>query len=170
MENFRLATKTDAPLLAGLREKVWKETYEGIYPQEMLDTFDRILHEKRFHSQITAPDTLVYIAEFDGTPIGYFSFGRPRKKEERPKDLALHSLYLLSSHQGKGIGKSIFHFIRKYGEDHQLTKLFSSCNAHNQSALAFYEKMGGKILFFDVGHENPAEDSIYLEFDIDIVL
>jgi len=46
MENFRLATKTDAPLLAGLREKVWKETYEGIYPQEMLDTFDRILHEK----------------------------------------------------------------------------------------------------------------------------
>ena len=39
MENFRRATKTDAPLLAGLREKVWKETYEGIYPQEMLDTF-----------------------------------------------------------------------------------------------------------------------------------
>jgi len=36
--------------------------------------------------------------------------------------------------------------------------------------LAFYEKMGGKILFSDVGHENPAEDSIYLEFDIDIEL
>ena len=63
--------------------------------RKCLILFDRILHEKRFHSQITAPDTLVYIAEFDGTPIGYFSFGRSRKKEERPKDLALHSLYLL---------------------------------------------------------------------------
>lgn len=167
MENFRCATKTDTPLLACLREKVWKETYEGIYPKEMLDSFDRIVHEKKFHSQITAPDTFVYIVEFDDTPIGYFSFGRPRKKEERPKDLVLHSLYLLSSHQGRGIGKGIFRFIRIYGEDHQLTKLYSSCNAHNHSALAFYQKMGGNILFSDVGHENPAEDSVYLEYDID---
>lgn len=170
MENFRRATKTDAPLLAGLREQVWKETYEGIYPEEMLRSFDRTLHEKKFHSQITAPDTLVYIVEFHGTPIGYFSFGRPPKKEERPKDLVLHSLYLLSSHQGRGIGKGIFRFIRKYGEDHQLTKLYCSCNAHNHSALAFYQKMGGKILFSDVGHENLAEDSVYLEYNIDLNL
>lgn len=167
MENFRRATENDAPLLACLREKVWKETYKDIYPQEMLDSFDRTQHEKRFHSQITAPDTLVYIVEFDGIPVGYFSFGRPRNKEARPKDLTLHSLYLQSSHQGRGIGKRIFRFIRKYGEDHGLTKLFCSCNAHNLGALAFYQKMGGKILFSDVGHENPSEDSIYLEFDID---
>ena len=85
MENFRCATKTDAPLLAGLREKVWKETYEGIYPKEMLDSFDRIVHEKKFHSQITAPDTFVYIVEFDDTPLGTFPLEDPENKKKGPR-------------------------------------------------------------------------------------
>lgn len=162
--NFRLAKEEDAPELAMLRKAVWNETYQGIYPQEMLDSFDLSLHENKFLQQITARDTYVYIMEAEAVPVGYFSFGRPLNLEKRPEDLVLHSLYLLQSQQGRGIARRVFTFLIGFAEKHQLIKLYNSCNAHNQNALGFYKNMGGKVLYADVGHEDPAEDSVYLEY------
>ncbi len=85
MENFRCATKTDTPLLACLREKVWKETYEGIYPKEMLDSFDRTLHEKSSTAKSLHRTPLCISWSLMIPPLGTSPLEDPENKKKGPR-------------------------------------------------------------------------------------
>ncbi len=57
-----------------------------------------------------------------------------------------HSAYIvagiLSGHQGKGIGKSLFAALDKWAESSGITRLELTVMKHNESAVSLYKKMG----------------------------
>lgn len=166
METFRISKKTDAKKLSILRQKVWEETYIGIYPDEMIFSYDFASHENKFLSQIESAETEVYIIEMNEEPIGYFSFGKPSRHKMNKNGLYLNSLYVLSKYQKFGIGSRVFMFLRQYCLDRGIECFYNSCNAYNTSAKNFYIKMSGKIIHEDSGHDEKVEDQIYFEYKV----
>lgn len=49
---IRIATKEDIKKLAVLRQKVWDETYRGIYSDDIIDNYDYEEAKKYFQSII----------------------------------------------------------------------------------------------------------------------
>ena len=39
---FVEATEEDVPSIIGLRQRIWSTTYRGIYPDSMIDEFERV--------------------------------------------------------------------------------------------------------------------------------
>jgi RimJ/RimL family protein N-acetyltransferase len=60
-----------------------------------------------------------------------------------------HSCYIalgvLKSHSGKGIGKSLFSHIFKWGDAHNISRYELTVMCHNEVAVGLYKKLGFEI-------------------------
>ncbi|MBO4563175.1 MAG: GNAT family N-acetyltransferase [Clostridia bacterium] len=156
---FVAAEADDARLISCLRQRVWSETYRGIYPDSAIDDFDYKTHEARDIARIEDPAFRVYVIYDGAAPVGYLYFA------DRGR-VHVQSLYLIKTCRRRGIGSAAFEMIRRYCRGKGYRTFTCNCNAHNSPALAFYAKMGGRETGRDVGHENMQEDQIGLEFDV----
>lgn len=156
---FRVGTEKDAPLTARLRREAWETTYRGIYPDEAFDNYSYSEKARRDAERFASPDFTGYIIELSGRPIGYL-FLRGGKRTY------VEALYLLKEYRGMGIGETAFGLIRERCREDGNEVFTCSCNAHNKPALGFYEHMGGRVTVSDIGHENPQEDQLTLEFTV----
>jgi hypothetical protein len=86
---IRIATPDDAPALGSMYVASWRETYAGILPDETLASlsiggrvamWDQIMREPK-----AAGSTVVYLAERDGTIIGFGSCGAQRTENLKTK-------------------------------------------------------------------------------------
>lgn len=156
---FIIAAPEDAHLLSEMRRKVWLTTYRGIYPDEILDDFDFGFHDAKNLSMINSPEYTVYFITENGVKAGYLIL-------QHKNPLYIQSLYLLSDFRRKGIGTVVFEFIRGLCRRSGAEEFFLTCHPENKNALAFYEKMGGRITAYDLGHENNRENSFRIEFSV----
>ena len=155
---FRRAGADDALLTAALRREAWLTTYRGIYPDELLDNFDLEARAVRDRARLEDPKQLGFIIEADNTPCGFiFLHGTDF--------LHVDALYLLKEYRGLGIGREAFGLFRGLARENGLSRFTCNCNAHNMPALKFYQRMGGREISRDTGHENKREDQIGFEFD-----
>ena len=166
MESFRISNKSDARKLSVLRQKLWAETYRGIYPDDMIFNYNFASHESKFLSQIESSETEVYIIEINEEPIGYFIFGEPGHQRMKKYGLHLKSLYILSKYQNMGIGSRVFMFLGQYCIVHGIKNFYNSCNSHNTHARDFYMKNGGRMFYENSGHDEKVEDQCYFEYII----
>lgn len=157
MISFVPASPGDEGVLARLRQKVWAETYRGIYPDEIIDAFDFPWHEARDLERIRSSDWSVFLITAHGQPVGYLIL----KISEPPK---LLSLYLLKDYQRQGIGTKAFALARTVFAKHGVEAFRCSCQPENESAAAFYRSMGGTVISEDRGHANAMENSVTFEF------
>ena len=81
------------------------------------------------------------ILEEEGEPIGFASWGA----SDRPDTYKLHKLYVLPGRQGKGLGKTMLHYIFETIRPEGATKLRLNVNRYNK-ARQFYEKMGFSVI------------------------
>ena len=58
---FVLAKETDASTIAELRQNIWSTTYRGIYPDEMIDSFDYKWHTQNDLKKIKSSEYLVWL-------------------------------------------------------------------------------------------------------------
>lgn len=156
---FTVASADDAQFLSEMRHDVWLTTYRGIYPDELLDNFDFEFHNAKNLSMIKSPEYTVYFITENGVKAGYLIL-------QHKNPLYIRSLYLLSGFQRKGIGTEAFEFVRSFCRKNRIKEFYLSCHPENKNALAFYEKMGGKITARDIGHENNRENSFRIEFSV----
>lgn len=144
----RLATKNDIKELAILKQKVWDETYRGIYPDFNIDNFDYEKAEKRFLKIINNSNMVLYVVLINNVIVGYMSCGNPvRKYANYEQELSL--LYLVKEYQKKGIGSKLFNLAYDKIKESGYHNFLVSCNKYNNGAREFYEKMGGKLIFED---------------------
>lgn len=147
MQEVSLAplTVADAAPLAVLQNRLWRETYAGLIPAEVLAERDDERNiacwqeRARVHEESgTSPDgarTLV-AHEPTGAPIGWVSIGPPRD-DAPPTPTELWSLYVAQEHHGRGVAAALV-----------AAALPSSDAAHlwvfvgNERAIAFYRKLG----------------------------
>lgn len=150
MEIRYITSSDDRTAISRIYEESWKYAYQGIVPQEYLDS----ISEGRWGSHIEQEDRKNLVMVEDGRMIGTSGFGRARMAEMGGFGEII-SLYLLPEHMGKGYGRLLLRAAvgecKKMGFD----KVFLWVLEENQNARRFYEKCGfmqmERYLFSDIG-------------------
>ena len=141
---IRLSNLDDCDELSKLKQKVWNETYRGIYSDEKIDNFDYQKNSEKFAGIIMDPNVNLYVVEDNNKLVGYMDYGIPyRPYKDYKQEIGL--LYLLKEYQKKGIGKELFTLALNKIIENGYEEFFVSCNKYNMNALAFYKKMGGTV-------------------------
>jgi GNAT superfamily N-acetyltransferase len=164
---FQPAQVADAQLLAHLRKEIREDTYRGIYPNEILDAYDIQTNAEGFLSQIKSLEQQIFLMKIEGEAIGYLGIGKPVYwyPEDADRDeLFLNSLYICKPFWRRGIGKVAMQFAFQIGRSQRKQKLYNNCNLHNTNAIKFYLACGGKIIFWESGHTNRAEDQVTFQY------
>ena len=164
MIELRKAVPSDALLLAKTRQLVWKETYRGIYPDEMLDDYDINFYSSRDRQRLEDPRYCFYLYMDGEKCVGYFSFGPYNFGTYKDFNLCLNNLYILGEYKVHGLGKRAFDCIKAHCVEQGIGKFFCGCNAHNLPAIEFYKHMGGIQGDFPQFHDNKSDDIIHFEF------
>jgi GNAT superfamily N-acetyltransferase len=146
--HLRSATMQDAEPIARVHLASWDATYRGLVPDALLAelTFERRLAQWRHditHSLEPGGAGCVAVADAGTSGIVGFASAGPEREPEAPFDGELYTLYLLASHQGRGIGAALLRYTAT-----QLRR--SGCRSMRAWVLegnpteGFYRRMGGR--------------------------
>ncbi len=162
---IRIATKGDVKNLAVLKQRVWSETYRGIYSNDLIDKFDYKKAEENFLNIINNDNISLYIVEGNKELVGYMDVGVPsREFDNYEQEIGL--LYLRKDFQRKGIGRELFNLGYNEIKNKNYNRFFISCNKYNTNARIFYEKMGGRLIAEDEDNDNKRIVQVKYHYDI----
>jgi len=149
---IRVATLDDARGLGSMHVASWREAYAGILPDEMLSSlsvdaraamWDQIMREPT-----SVGSTIVYLAEREGTIIGFASCGAQRTENlmDQGYDGEFGAIYVLRAFQGQGIGARLLGkmSLDLVGRGFRGAALWVL--RENLRARRFYEYHGGQII------------------------
>lgn len=139
---IRDATRDDAGAIAHVHVESWRTTYAGILPDLVLL---QLSEKKGTHSwqRILITPGIFLVAEVqDHGVVGFVNAG-PNRVRGTPFGGEIYALYLLSDHQGLGIGRALLAaaFRRLNRSGHRGAMLWVL--ARNPTRF-FYEAMGGQ--------------------------
>jgi GNAT superfamily N-acetyltransferase len=104
----RHADPEDVPGLAHVHVEGWRETYRGLFPDQLLDDPEFEPRRRRFWTAVlTDPryaEHRAAVAEHDGQIVG-LALATPTGEELGIPQL--YALYLLAAHQGSGAGAEL---------------------------------------------------------------
>lgn len=108
MITVRKAMLSDALSIGKIYTDSWKITYRGIVSNSFLDKLNPATSAKKFEGAIigNAKNRFVYVAEIEKEVVG-FVVGGPQKDNPSPEVGQLHDIYLVSEHQGHGVGREL---------------------------------------------------------------
>jgi ribosomal protein S18 acetylase RimI-like enzyme len=154
----RRAQPADAAGIARVHVDSWRTTYAGIMPAEFLAGLsygERLwagwlaAAAEGTRAVCVAEDTAGACAHPDAPRIvGFASGGEPTRETQRQApefDGELHTIYLLHSHQRRGLGRSLFRFVAAWLAAQRKQSVFVWVARDNPSR-AFYEALGGRLL------------------------
>lgn len=142
---LRRASLDDAPEVAWVHVRSWKETYPGLLPREELEVLDvderagfweRVIEEE--------PETSTLVDEADGEVVGFASAG-PATEELAGEGGEVYALYVLEAHQGEGRGRRLFEAAVEELRGRGLEPVYLWVLAGNP-ARGFYEHLGGEAV------------------------
>ena len=102
----RRATVDDARGIAEVHVTAWREAYAGRMPAEFLASLDVEPRAEGWARIVERGETDVFVAERDGTVVGWATAGRGRD-DDAPRDRELEGIYLLASAYGSGAGQRL---------------------------------------------------------------
>ena len=149
---LRRAVLADAAAIGAVHVESWRETYAGLLPDAMLAELSverwAAMWEQLLGDPGTAGSMAILVAEDEGRTIGIGGCG-PQRDEALAKSGftgEFGMIYLLRSHQGRGLGRSIMaclaRSLAKLG--HEKAGLWVL--RENEMARRFYEGLGGTIV------------------------
>lgn len=139
MNNVRYAIVEDAQSIAQISVAAWKKAYKGLLPTELLAS--REVDEKRINGwkkKIEDKSFIVLVYEDCEEIKGYLWAGS--KRDNIPYDNELYAIYVAPFFQKQGIGSSLF---GEYKKIIKASSFYLYMLKGNDSASAFYKKMGG---------------------------
>ena len=139
---IRHAKQSDAFAVAGVLIDSWRETYQGIFPQSLLDNLDQATQTQRMLTAIQMSNMLVL--ENDAQQlIGFIGGGNTRQTAQFPFiDGELYALYVSLSAQGRGYGAKLVEAFETLMKELGYKGLLVKCLKENVNAQAFYQHMG----------------------------
>lgn len=141
----REAIPSDVPSVAKIHMDVWKDTYEGIIPSEVLSqrTYDE-LEDSWLDRLFEDPDTkeFMLVAENDdGDIVGFIVVATDGDEGCRG---VIKSIYVYEDYQRQGIGTMLFNAALDKLIEEDILTLIVWTYKDNKNRV-FYEKMGGKV-------------------------
>ena len=149
---LRRATLADAAAIGAVHVESWRETYSGLLPDSMLAELSverwGAMWEDLLGDPGTAEKMAILVGEDEGRVVGIGGCG-PQRDEALAKSGftgEFGMIYVLRSHQGRGLGRSIMASLAgslaKLGHEKASLWVFRE----NERARRFYERLGGKIV------------------------
>lgn len=150
---LRKATLNDVSLIAAIHVAAWKETYQGILPDSVVNAID--LEKRTLAWQRTLDPTSnnsqheVLLAFAQGVAVGFGSLCHQRTDAlvELGYPGEFSAIYVLKQAQRKGIGRRLMGAMSKELLHKKLTGASLFVLSQNQDARLFYEKMGGAVVY-----------------------
>ena len=134
----------DINLVRELAYEIWPIAYKEILTKDQLIyMLDLIYSKKALNNQIENSGHQFIIVTDHDKAVGFASYSP--KKPGDATTYRLHKLYVMTSQQGKGIGKYLLNYIINEIKQTGAKKLELNVNRHN-SAFYFYRKMGFVIV------------------------
>ena len=142
---IREATKSDAEAIASIHSLSWQSTYRNIMTDGYLDK--ELPDIKRSHWQKVCNDpptgAVLLIAYSRNEPIGFIA----AYKDHIPDyDYYIDNIHVQPTLKGKGIGKRLMAAAMDKILSLGATSVALTVFIENTSAIAFYKKLGGKIV------------------------
>jgi GNAT superfamily N-acetyltransferase len=136
----------DQQAIAELRIATWRAAYAGIVPAGYLAAMDPVLQGRRRTDRFASrPATdVLYVAEWDGSIVGFAHGGGYRDDEDRPTPAAgeVYALYVQPAEQGSGVGSALLEVATAALREHGFDPLLLWVLADNAPARGFYERHG----------------------------
>jgi ribosomal protein S18 acetylase RimI-like enzyme len=104
---LRTAQFADAEGIAAVHVDAWRETYRCIVPYEILNQLSYDRRTQNWKRSIGERHQCLFVAEDAGRIAGFVSAG-PGREAPSGFDSEIYAIYLLSAHQGRGTGASLF--------------------------------------------------------------
>lgn len=145
---IRPAVLFDAEAIAKVHTQAWKESYQGIYDSDFLDSLS---YEKRlpFRKQILenpSPQSLHLVAVHNEQVIGFLDAGPSHEHREGVLG-EVYAIYLLEGYKGLGLGRRMMHLAAEFLQEQHLTPYAVWALENNIPARGLYEKLGGIEMF-----------------------
>ena len=141
---IRGAKASDAEAIAAVHDASWRDAYRGVIPGRELERMVARRGPRWWRTAILR-GTRLCVLDFDDTIAGYASYGRNRVPS-LPFGGEIFEIYLAPEFQGLGFGKRLFKAARRDLADHGYMSVLVWALADNDRALAFYERLGGRIV------------------------
>ena len=159
---LRPAVLADAAVIGAVHVESWRETYSGLLPDAMLAELSverwAAMWGELLGDPGTAENMAIFVAENEGRIVGIGGCG-PQRDEALAKSGftgEFGMIYVLRSHQGRGLGRSIMaslaRSLAKLGHAKASLWVFRE----NERARRFYERLGGTIVGEKAGERNGA--------------
>lgn len=121
---------------------VWPIAYGAILSHEQLDYMMEMMYSvSSLKLQSSAKKHRFILAKDEEMVLGFASYEFNFSKKPKTK---IHKIYILTNHQGKGIGKSLIDFIVNEAKERHQKGLILNVNKKN-TAIRFYESIGFSI-------------------------
>lgn len=150
MENneliIRNVKKEDLEQVAEIIVTGWKSAYKGIIDDNYLNS---LTIEKRYNKLLGnyLEDEFI-VAELNGEIVGFSRYTLYNKSNEiKNVDGEIFSIYVRPKLKRNGIGTVIFTYVMNQFKNNGNKSIILGCFKENYQSRAFYEKMGGKVIY-----------------------
>jgi diamine N-acetyltransferase len=158
MPELKIASAKDIPLIQQLTLAIWPQTYSSIISKAQIDYMLEMMYSTAaLQQQIQEANCTFIIVYEDNDPVAFASYSQIKLQIWK-----LNKIYILSSKQGKGMGKFIINYIIATIKSQNAKALQLQVNRNNK-AKYFYEKLGFTIIEtadFDIGNGYVMNDYV----------
>jgi ribosomal protein S18 acetylase RimI-like enzyme len=131
--------------IRAIAKEVWPIAYGAILSKEQLDYMMEMMYSiESLQLQAKEKKHHFILANENDNTLGFASYEFNYSETKKTK---IHKIYILSTQQGKGIGRKLIDYIETEAKKHGQEALFLNVNKQNV-ALHFYKNLG-----FTIDHE-----------------
>lgn len=150
--SIRCAQLEDAEAIAAVHVTVWKESYTGLVPAEMLASLSVAERADRWRRILGKPDPAIATAAFvacesGGTVVGFSSCGLQRSADLVGAGFGgeFQAIYVLHAAQRRGMGRALMGAMARDLTNRGLQGGALWVLAGNRPAMNFYDVLGGAV-------------------------
>jgi GNAT superfamily N-acetyltransferase len=142
---IREACLEDAAGIAKVYVDGWRTTYPGIVSDEYLANMSYERYTNHWARILSTSDGFIYVAEDEAGNVVGFIWGGPEHNGDSLYKGELHAIYVLKSHQGQGLGRSLTRVLAEKLLEVGIEAMIVWVLAAN-SSRHFYESLGAKFV------------------------
>ena len=163
--NIRYGTTNDAKMLSELGAKTFYDTFAKDNTSENIDAYlKRSFSPEIQFNELSNPDNIFLIAEYENIPIGYAQLILNSKDDaiQRTRPLEIRRIYAAQEYLGKGVGKALMQATINEARQRGCDCVWLGVWEKNQRAIDFYKKWGFREVgrhLFSVGND-PQNDYV----------
>ena len=133
---IKRAQKEDADIIGEVHSAAWKQTYQGVFSQEYLDSDSPSARREEFLSSLNDRNCVYLLLKDDDQAAGIV------KLALNGNDIEIASIYILEEYRGRGFGRKVLEYIFSEYEDCPIVLWVLEANLN---ARAFYKKCGFEL-------------------------